>query len=109
MQLPGFARGLAFANGLAFIGLSRPRPEAEAPSVPVASRFEEHFSGIWVVDPEHGTVAAYLRFQAQVAELSDLAALTGKRSPEVLAASDEAATQAFNLPTSPPGGRTRNG
>jgi len=100
VELPGFARGLAFAGGLAFVGLSRPRLDSAYPAPPVASRFEEHFSGIWVVHPEHGTVSSYLRFQAEVPEVFGIAALSGMPFPEILEASEEPAREAFSLPAS---------
>ena len=95
-RLPGFTRGLGIADSLAFVGLSRLREDA-AP-LPLAQRFEEHFSGVWVVDLESGETRGYLRFEAEVSEVYDLAVLSGYRFPEIADPSGEAALHGISLP-----------
>jgi uncharacterized protein (TIGR03032 family) len=97
-ELPGFARGLAFAGGLAFVGLSHPREGAEYEGMPLLERFEERFCGIWIVDIGRGEPRGYLRFEEELREVFDLAILHGMSFPEIADASGEAALRAFNLP-----------
>ena len=96
-ELPGFARGLALAGGLAYVGLSRLRPASVA-RLPVAARFEERFCGIWIVDLESGTPIGYLRFEGEVNDVFDVVALAGRRYPEVADPTGEAALRTFSLP-----------
>jgi uncharacterized protein (TIGR03032 family) len=82
VQVPGFARGLAFAASTAFIGVSRPRTSGLG-GLPVSERFAEMSCGIWAVDTASGTIRGYLRFEAEMREISSLAFLPGLRFPEV--------------------------
>jgi uncharacterized protein (TIGR03032 family) len=97
-ELPGFARGLAFAGGLAFVGLSRPREGDDYEGMPLLERFEERFCGIWIVDIERGEPRGYLRFEEELREVFDIAILHGMSFPEIADAGGEAALRAFSLP-----------
>lgn len=78
-ELPGRPRSLALAGSLAFVAVS--------PSETPAGEADEHGrdaqSGIWVVELSHGSTLGYLRFEAVLPELGDIAVLAGARYPEI--------------------------
>jgi uncharacterized protein (TIGR03032 family) len=95
-EVPGFARGLAFAGRYAFIGLSQVR-EKVFDGVGIASRSDRN-CGVWLVDTQEGTVAGFLRFEGIVQEIFDVQLLAGLRYPDVLEPADEKVGHAFVLP-----------
>jgi uncharacterized protein (TIGR03032 family) len=97
-ELPGFTRGLLFAGGVAFIGLSQVRETATFGGLPLMERLDERLCGVWAVDPESGNVLAFLRFEELVQEVFDVALLAGLRYPEIAEEGSDAASQSFVLP-----------
>jgi uncharacterized protein (TIGR03032 family) len=98
-QLPGFTRGLAFHDQLAFVGLSRIRETAMFAGLPIADRLAELKCGIWVVDLGTGQTVALLEFEQGVEELFEIQLLRGLRSPAVIGLKAEAPMEVFVLPT----------
>lgn len=92
-EVPGFARGLAFAGPFAFIGLSQVR-ESVFDGIPIAKRPERH-CGVWAVDIRNGNIAGFLRFEGIVQEIFDVQLLDGIRKPDVLEPADELVSGAF--------------
>jgi uncharacterized protein (TIGR03032 family) len=84
-ELPGFARGLAFAGNLAFIGLSQVR-ESVFEGIPLSQRLkpEERACGIWIIDIRNGSVVGFVRFEGDVQEIFDVQLLPGVVYPELL-------------------------
>lgn len=80
---PGFVRGLAFYDGYAFIGMSKPR-HARFDGLPIHARLaqgdEVPWAGLMVIDLYSGETAAWLKFADPVAEFYDVCAL-----PDVMA------------------------
>jgi uncharacterized protein (TIGR03032 family) len=97
-ELPGFARGLAFAGPYAFIGLSKIRPTSAMDGVPLAQRRATLQCGVAVVDLRSGQVIALLEFQSAVEEIFDVQVLAGLRFPEVLGFQKEAVHHTFVVP-----------
>ncbi|HVR40344.1 MAG TPA: TIGR03032 family protein [Thermoanaerobaculia bacterium] len=97
-EVPGFARGLAFAGPYAFIGLSQVR-ESVFEGIPIAKR-TERMCGVWLVDTRDGKIAGFLRFEGIVQEIFDVQLLSGIRYPEVLEPLDDYVGAAFTLPLS---------
>ncbi|MDP9193664.1 MAG: TIGR03032 family protein [Acidobacteriota bacterium] len=95
-EVPGFARGLAFAGPYAFIGLSQVR-ERVFDGIPIATRPERN-CGVWLVDVRNGTTIGFIRFEGSVQEIFDVQILTGVRRPDVLEPTDDYAGAAFTLP-----------
>jgi len=79
-QVPGYTRGLAFYNQLAFIGLSRIRETSTFGGVPIAEDREKLKCGVAVVDVETGRTVATLEFKSGVEEIFDVAVVPGARS-----------------------------
>lgn len=97
-ELPGFTRGLLFAGGLAFIGLSQVRETATFGGLPLMERLDERLCGVWAVDPASGNIVAFLRFEELVQEVFDVTLLAGLRYPEIGEEGSDAASQSFVLP-----------
>jgi uncharacterized protein (TIGR03032 family) len=97
-ELPGFTRGLLFAGGLAFVGLSQVRETATFGGLPLMERLDERLCGVWAVHPETGETVGFLRFEELVQEVFDVAVLPGHRYPEIAEEGSDAASQSFALP-----------
>ena len=97
-ELPGFTRGLLFAGGVAFIGLSQVRETATFGGLPLMERLDERLCGVWAVDPNSGRILGFLRFEELVQEVFDVALLPGLRYPEIAQEGADAATTSFVLP-----------
>ncbi len=97
-ELPGFARGLAFAGGLAFIGLSQIRESSTFGDLPLTQRLSERQCGVWIVDLRSGSIAGFLRFDDLVQEIFDVALLGGVRYPEIAEPDDATTARSYTLP-----------
>jgi uncharacterized protein (TIGR03032 family) len=101
-ELPGFTRGLLFAGGLAFIGLSQVRETATFGGLPLMDRLDERLCGVWAVNPQTGQIVGFLRFEELVQEVFDVALIPGFRFPEIAEEGSDAATNSFMLPEAVP-------
>jgi len=99
-ELPGFARGLAFAGPSAFVGLSKIRPTSAMDGVPLAERRDDLKCGVAVVDLRSGQMTAFLEFQTAVEEIFDVQVLPGLRFPEVVGFQKDAIQHTFIVPRS---------
>jgi uncharacterized protein (TIGR03032 family) len=97
-ELPGFARGLAFAGPYAFVGLSKIRPSSAMDGVPLAQRRDKLKCGVAVVDLRSGQPIAFLEFQTAVEEIFDVQVVCGLRFPEVVGFQKEAVHHTFIVP-----------
>ncbi len=97
-ELPGFARGLAFAGSYAFVGLSKIRPTSAMDGVPLAERRDKLKCGVAVVDLRAGRAIAFLEFQTAVEEVFDVQLLPGLRFPEVVGFQKETVQHTFIVP-----------
>jgi uncharacterized protein (TIGR03032 family) len=79
--LPGYARGLAFHDGLAFVGLSRIRESAVFGGVPIAAYRDRLTCGVGVVELSTGDTVATLQFANGVEEIFDVQVVPGARCP----------------------------
>ncbi|MFN8190390.1 MAG: TIGR03032 family protein [Nocardioidaceae bacterium] len=79
--VPGYARGLAFHGGLAFVGLSRIRETAIFGGAPIAAHHDELKCGVGVIDVASGATVATLEFTSGVEEIFDVQVVPGARCP----------------------------
>jgi uncharacterized protein (TIGR03032 family) len=79
--LPGFTRGLAIQDSVAFVGLSRIRSGSDMTGLPITARPDELKCGLAAVDLGTGQVVAHLFFDPPVDELFDVQLLPGVRCP----------------------------
>ncbi len=96
-RVPGFTRGMSFAGPYAFIGLSQVR-ETLFEGIPLKAEGAERSCGVWVIDLRSGTMAAFLRFEGNVAELFEVLALPGIRFPEIVEPGASVLDASFVLP-----------
>jgi uncharacterized protein (TIGR03032 family) len=82
-ELPGYTRGLALYDSLAFVGLSRIRETSTFGGLPIAERREELRCGVGVVDLRTGRLVAHLEFLAGVEEIFAVEVLPGIRFPAI--------------------------
>ena len=78
---PGYARGLAFHRGLAFVGLSRIRETNVFGGAPIAAYHDQLLCGVGVVDLRTGDTVATLQFENAVEEIFDVQVVPGARCP----------------------------
>jgi uncharacterized protein (TIGR03032 family) len=97
---PGFTRGLDFAGGLAFVGLSQVRESAVFSGIPITERLSEseRTCGVCAVDLASGNVVALLRFEDAVQEVFAVQVLSGKRYPDLINDDAKLLENSFVLP-----------
>lgn len=81
---PGFARGLAFKDGFAFVGLSKPRYqrfEGLALDQRLADADSAPWCGIQIIDLAKGACVDWFRIDGAVSEIYDVALLEGHACP----------------------------
>jgi uncharacterized protein (TIGR03032 family) len=79
--LPGFTRGLAIHDSVAFVGLSRIRPTSDMRGLPIAADPDRLKCGLAAVDLNSGQVVAHLDLASPVDEVFDVQVLPGVRCP----------------------------
>lgn len=85
---PGFARGLAFVDRFAVIGLSRPRRNHSFEGLELDARLAAKDAlprcGLIIVDLDRGETVHWLRFEHTIDELYDVAILPGIAQAEAV-------------------------
>ena len=81
VELPGYARGLAFCGQFAFVGLSKIRETSVFGGVPIAERRNELRCGVAAVDLVSGQTVATLQFHSGVDEIFAVEVLPQCRWP----------------------------
>ena len=96
-EVPGFARGMDFIDRFALIGLSQVRESAVFAGLPLTKRVAERKSGVWVIDTDTGSTAAFLEFTGNVQEVFEIKVLP-HRFPTLLDADSPLIANSFELP-----------
>ncbi len=99
-QVPGFTRGLAFWENLAFIGLSQIRETAVFSGLPITKSLTERNCGVWVVNINTGEIIAFLRFEGGVQEIFAIGIIPGFLFPEVINWDEQLLGTTYILPDS---------
>lgn len=99
-EVPGFTRGLDFAGGLAFVGLSQVRESAVFSGIPITERLseQERTCGVSVVELATGRVVALLRFETAVQEVFAVTVLPGRRYPDLINEEERLLENSFVVP-----------
>lgn len=97
-ELPGFTRGLDFAGGVAFVGLSQVRESVTFAGLPLTDRLTERVCGVYAVDTRTGEVLAYLHFTAGVQEVFAVQCLPSMLYPDLLNEPTDLLKHAYVLP-----------
>jgi protein O-GlcNAc transferase len=82
-DLPGYTRGLSFAGGLAFVGLSRIRETNIFGGLPIGNDLEALKCGVGVVELATGRTLATLQFLSGVEEIFAVECIQGSRNPKL--------------------------
>ena len=100
VAVPGFTRGLDFADGLAFVGLSQVRESAVFSGIPITERLtpEERTCGVCVVDLRRGETVALLKFTSGVQEVFAVALLP-RRFPDLINDDEKLLASSFVVPS----------
>jgi len=77
--VPGYARGLAIHDGLAFVGLSRIRETAIFGGAPIAEFHDQLKCGLGVIELATGNTIATLEFTSGLEEIFDVQVVPGSR------------------------------
>ncbi|MCB1553032.1 MAG: TIGR03032 family protein [Xanthomonadales bacterium] len=97
-EVPGFARGLAFFDRYALIGLSQVRETAVFAGLPLTRRVTDRQCGVYLVDIEEGKVVGFLHFIGDVREIFDVQLLPC-RAPTLVEADSPLLASSYELPT----------
>jgi uncharacterized protein (TIGR03032 family) len=99
-EVPGFTRGLDFADNFAFVGLSQVRESAVFSGIAITERLNERerTCGVCVVDLTNGRVVALLRFDTAVQEVFAVAVLPGRRYPDLVNDDKDLLENNFTVP-----------
>ena len=80
-RFPGYVRGLALHNRLAFVGLSKIRETSTFGGVPIAENRERLKCGVGIVDLTRGNLVGQFEFVSGVDEIFDVSLIPGIRAP----------------------------
>jgi uncharacterized protein (TIGR03032 family) len=96
---PGFVRGLALTGKYAVVAVSKARENSSG--LPLHEELRKHDAEPWcailVVDLELGLISNFIRYDAQVTELFDVALLPGIRNPMTIGPSTEEVLQTIRF------------
>lgn len=97
-ELQGFTRGMDFYGPIIFVGLSKVRRGNVLGSVPLANKYEETFSGIWLIDKTSGKEIGHIKFTGNVDQIYDVAVVPECNFPEMLEPSHPRMRNHFCVP-----------
>lgn len=99
---PGFLRGLAFHNGFAIIGSSKPRHKLFG-GLPIQEELDKRKEGPWcgifIVDLKKGAVVEWLRFDTMIVEMFDVITLPGIRCPGAMDIGSKSIQEVVTFPS----------
>jgi len=85
---PGFARGLAFVNNFAMVGISLPRHDPTFLDLPLQENLEaakvSARCGLLIIDLGSGDVVEWMRMDEPIRELYDVLVLPGVKRPRLV-------------------------
>lgn len=83
-ELPGFTRGMDFYGPVLFVGLSKVRQADVTRPAPLAQKYAETFSGIWLLNIEDKTRIGQIKFTGNVDQIYDVAVIPDCSFPELI-------------------------
>ena len=67
-EVPGFTRGLAFFENLAFVGVSKVRESATFSGLPV-TKLSKRISGVWIINLLNNKILGFIEFKNGIDEI----------------------------------------
>lgn len=98
VQLPGYARGLAFHSHYAFIGLSKIREKATFGGLPIETMHAELKCGIFIIDLRTMKEAGFIEFTKGIEELFDIHLLPDVTNPHIIGFEEDTINGVYVLP-----------
>lgn len=83
-EVPGFTRGMSFYGPFMLVGLSKVRASDVTRPAPLAKKYPETFSGVWVINLDDNSIVGHVSFTGNVDQIYDVAVLPGCSFPEII-------------------------
>lgn len=83
-EVPGFTRGMDFYGPIMFVGLSKVRAGDVTKPAPIDQKYDETFSGIWLINLEDNSIIGNIKFTGNVDQIYDIAVIPDCHFPEIL-------------------------
>lgn len=86
-EVPGFTRGMDFYGPLMFVGLSKVRNTDVTKPAPLAQKYDETHSGIWLFnldDKQSHEAIGHIKFTGNVDQIYDVAVIPNSSFPELI-------------------------
>lgn len=84
VEVPGFTRGVDFYGPFMLVGLSRVRSSDVTRPAPLAKKYPETCSGVWLVNLDDASVVGHVSFTGNVDQIYDVAVLPDCSFPEII-------------------------
>jgi len=97
-ELQGFTRGMDFYGPIAFVGTSKVRVGDVLNSPPLAKKYDETFSGLWLLNLDDNSVIGCIKFTGNVEQIYDVAVIPNGCFPELLEPSHPRLRNHFCIP-----------
>lgn len=101
-EVQGFTRGIDFIGDILVLGLSKVRESTVDKPAPLADKYTETYSGIWLFNLEDNTEIGHIKFTGNVDQIYDIAIIPGCTFPEILDASHPRVRNHFCYPSLQP-------
>lgn len=83
-EVPGFTRGMDFYGPFLLVGLSKVRASDVTRPAPLAKKYTETFSGVWLINLDDKSVVGHVSFTGNVDQVYDVAVLPQCCFPEII-------------------------
>ena len=83
-EVPGFTRGMTFYGPFLVVGLSKVRASDVTRPAPLAKKYEETFSGVWLINLDDNSIVGSVSFTGNVDQIYDVAVLADCSFPEII-------------------------
>lgn len=97
-ELQGFTRGVDFYGPIAFVGTSKVRHSNVLHSPPLSEKYNETFSGIWLINLSDNSEVGYIKFTGNVDQIYDVAVIPSCTFPELIEPSHPRMRNHFCIP-----------
>lgn len=101
-ELQGFARGMDFVGNILILGLSKVRASSVDRPAPLADKYQETFSGIWLINLEDYSDIGHIKFTGNVDQIYDVAVIPQCTFPEIIDANHPRMRNHFCYPSIQP-------